>query len=149
MGYKILEYDPGLLPYEADIKLRMDNYTRKKRELVGARGKLCDFANGHEYFGFHRTESGWIYREWAPAAEDVFLTGDMVDWDKTALRLNSLGDGVFEIALPGADALWDGCHVKTLILRNGRLLERIPLYIRRSVHDQSRDQCMISQVNCA
>ena len=135
MGYKILEYDPGLLPYEADIKLRMDNYTRKKRELVGARGKLCAFANGHEYFGFHRTDSGWVYREWAPAAEDVFLTGDMVDWDKTALRLNSLGDGIFEIALPGADALWDGCHVKTLILRNGRLLDRIPLYIRRVVQD--------------
>ena len=135
MSYKIFKHDPYLLPFEADIELRMDNYARKKRELVGTGGKLCDFANGHEYFGFHKTEDGWFYREWAPAAVAVFLTGDMVDWDKTALRLTPLGNGVFEIFLPGTDALWDGCHVKTLILRNGQLLERIPLYIKRVLQD--------------
>ena len=135
MSYNIFRRDPALLPYEADIVLRMTRYAQKRRELLGSRGKLCDFANGHEYFGFHRTESGWVYREWAPAAEAVFLTGDMVDWDRTALRLTPLGEGVFEIYLEGRDFLYDGCHVQTLILRRGRLLERIPLYIRRVLQD--------------
>ncbi len=135
MSYKIFEHDPGLLPYEKDILLRMDRYRRKRDELVGENGSLCDFANGHEYFGFHRTSDGWVYREWAPAAEEVYLTGDMVDWRQTELRLTRLENGVFEILLPGADALWNGCRVKTVIRHGGALLERIPLYIRRVEQD--------------
>ena len=135
MSYKIFEYDPALIPYRADILLRMDNYAKKKKALVGEDGHLCDFANGHEYFGFHRTEDGWVYREWAPAAEAVFLTGDMNGWETPGLRLNALGDGIFEIFLSGRDALYNGCHVKVMILRHGQLLERIPLYIRRVTQD--------------
>ncbi len=134
MAYRILDYDPDLRPYLADIKLRMDNYKRTREALVG-RGGLSDFANGYEYFGFHRTESGWVYREWAPAAEAVYLTGDMVEWDKTALALTAIGNGVFEIHLQGRDRLWNGCRVKTVIRHNGALLERIPLYIRRVEQD--------------
>ena len=78
MSYKIFEYDKYLLPFESDIELRMENYEKKLNSLVGESGKLCDFANGHEYFGFHRTEDGWVYREWAPAADAMWLTGDMV-----------------------------------------------------------------------
>ena len=61
MAYRILDYDPDLRPYLADIKLRMDNYARTRRALVG-NGSLSDFANGYEYFGFHRAEDGWVYR---------------------------------------------------------------------------------------
>ena len=135
MAYKILEIDPYLLPFEKDIQLRMDNYARKREELVGKKGKLCDFANAHEYFGFHKTQDGWIYREWAPAAEEVYLTGDMVDWRWLDLKLTPIGNGVFEIFLNGQNALWNGCKVKTIVRHNGELLERIPLYIRRVEQD--------------
>ena len=135
MGYKIFDYDPYLKPFESDIQLRMDNYARKKAQLVGENGKLIDFANGHEYYGFHKTENGWYYREWAPAADDVYLMGDMNGWNKTSLRLNPLGNGDFEIFLEGQNALWDGCHVKTVIRRGWDYLERIPLYIRYVVQD--------------
>ena len=136
MAYKIFEYDPQLLPYERDIKLRMKRYRQKREELVGKRGSLRDFANGYQYFGFHRTEDGWIYREWAPAAEEVYLTGDMVEWRWLDLRMIPIGEGVFEIRLP-QDMLWNGCHVKTIVRHNGELLERIPLYIRRVEQDKT------------
>ncbi len=136
MSYKIFEYDPGLLPFEKDINQRMKNYEWKRNELVGNDGNLCDFANGHEYFGFHKARNGWYYREWAPAADAVYLTGDMVDWNQTALPLSPLGNGVFEIYLPGKDTLYDGCHVKTIVKNGDCLLERIPLYIRRVVQDE-------------
>ena len=136
MKYKIFKRDPALLPYENDIIQRMKNYHRKKTELVGENGSLCDFANGHEYFGFHKTENGWFYREWAPAAEEVYLTGDMVDWRWLDLRLTPIGNGVFEIFLEGKDALWDGCLVKTIVKHGGKLLERIPLYAKRVVQDK-------------
>ncbi len=136
MGYKIFEYDPYLLPFARDIEQRMINYTNKKRELVGRKtGKLCDFANGHEYFGFHRTADGWVYREWAPAAEAVYLTGDMVEWRWLDLPLKPLGNGVWELYLEGHDALGHGCHVKTIVRYGGELLERVPLYIRRVEQD--------------
>ena len=127
MKYKIFEIDPYLLPFEADIELRMQNYERKRAELVGKDGSLSAFANGHEYFGFHKTADGWFYREWAPAADEVYLTGDMVDWKWLEWKLEPIGNGVFEIFIPGADTLYDGCHVKTIIRSGWRLLERIPL----------------------
>ena len=135
MKYRIFEYDSYLLPYEKDIEQRMRNYAEKKRELVGVGGSLRDFANGHNYFGFHKTDKGWYYREWAPAAEELYLTGDMNGWDLTEYRLTPIGNGVFEIFLKGKDALYHGCHVKTIVRHHGELLERIPLYIRRVEQD--------------
>lgn len=135
MEYKIFEYDPYLLPYKADIDRRMENYKNKKRALLPNGGSLRDFANGHEYFGFHKTHDGWYYREWAPAAEAVYLTGDMNGWSTSELKLTPIGNGVHEIFIEGVDYLYDGCHVKTLIRKDGKILERIPLYIRRVVQD--------------
>ncbi len=135
MSYKIFDYDPSLLPYQEDLLQRMRNFEHKKNELVGTDGSLSDFANGHEYFGFHKTSNGWYYREWAPAADEVYLTGDMVDWRWLELKLIPLGNGVFEIFLPGKKALYHGCHVKTIVRSQGRLLERVPLYIRRVEQD--------------
>ncbi|MBO5111686.1 MAG: alpha amylase C-terminal domain-containing protein [Clostridia bacterium] len=137
MSYKIFKHDPSLLPFETDINQRMKNYENKLRELVGKEGTLRDFANGHEYFGFHKTEDGWYYREWAPAADAVYLTGDMVEWNRLDLKLTPIGNGVFEIFMPGKDFLYDGCHVKTIVCHNGCFLERIPLYIRRVEQDKN------------
>ena len=136
MPYKIFEYDPALLPYKYDIELRMENYYCKREELICKNGRLYDFANAHHYFGFHKTENGWYYREWAPGADEVYLTGDMVCWRWLDLRLTDIGNGVYEIFLPGAGALWNGCHVKTIVKRGDELLERIPLYVRRAYQDK-------------
>ncbi len=135
MRYKIFDYDPALIPFRKDISLRMENYRRKKNEILSSVPSLTDFANGHEYFGFHKTENGWYYREWAPAAQEVYLTGDMNSWDRFSLKLKNIGGGVFEIFLPGKDYLYNGCHVKTVIFHNGSYLDRIPLYIRRVEQD--------------
>lgn len=135
MKYKILELDPRLKPYENDINLRMDLYHNKKKQLVGENGKLIDFANGHHYFGFHRTEDGWVYREWAPGAEKMYLIGDMNGWNEESLPLTNIGNGNWEIYMHGYDYLYNGCKVKTIVYHDGNRLERIPLYINRVVQD--------------
>ncbi len=135
MSYKIFEYDPYLEPYRADFDLRFSNYERKKSELLAEGETLSDFANGHEYFGFHKTDKGWVYREWAPAAQNVYIMGDMNGWQKPGLRLEKKDNGVFEIYLEGENNLWHGCKVKTVVETGGELLERIPLYARRVVQD--------------
>ena len=135
MPYKIFEYDTYLTPYEADIDLRAANYNRKKSELLGDGSSLLDFANGHEYFGFHKVGKGWYYREWAPGADAVYIMGDMNGWDAFSLPLKNIGNGVYEIYLQGENNLYHGCKVKTVVEKDGRRLERIPLYARRVVQD--------------
>ena len=71
MDYKILKYDPYLNPYAADITLRMKNLEQKTKELLSDHPTLNEFANGHHYFGFHKTTAGWVYREWAPGADGI------------------------------------------------------------------------------
>ena len=104
----ILEIDPYLEPYEKDLKLRTKLYEEKRRELLGKSKKLSDFANGHKFFGIHRTADGWVYREWAPGAEAMFFTGDFNGWDMTSHPMKKCPDGVFEIELRGKNALRQG-----------------------------------------
>ncbi len=135
MSYKILEIDPYLKSFENDIDLRMDKYKRKRYELLGDKGNIVEFANGHNYFGFHRTKTGWVYREWAPAADAMFLTGDFNEWDTTACPMRRLENGVFEVHIKGAKALLPGQKVQAIVIHNGQQLRRIPTYATRVVQD--------------
>ncbi len=135
MSYKILKMDPYLENFEQDINLRMDNYKRKRKELLGEEKSLVDFANGYKYFGFHRTKGGWVYREWAPAAEEMYLTGDFNKWDAEGCPMKKLDNGVFEVELKGKNALKPGQKVQAVVVHNGQQLRRIPLYATRVVQD--------------
>ena len=136
MGYKILEYDSLLKNYyEKDIELRVNDYKRKKKELLGRGETLSDFANGAEYFGFHRTSDGWVYRDWAPAADEMYLIGDFNGWNKTSHPMEKKENGVFEIQLDGKDALYNGCKVKAIVVNGDRVMERIPLYAKYVTQD--------------
>ena len=128
MNHKIFTYDPNLKAFEADFDLRKANYEKKKAELLQNATSLAAFANGHMYFGFHKTEDGWIYREWAPAAEAMYLTGDFCGWDRHAHPMIKGENGVFELFLPGKDTLQDGQKIMTIVVHNGQELDRIPLY---------------------
>ena len=136
MSYNIIKIDPQLAPFENDINLRMDNYQRKRKELLGDSKSLVDFANGYEYFGFHRTKNGWVYREWAPAAEAMYLTGDFNKWDTKACPMTKLENGVFEVELKGKNALKPGQKVQAVVIHKGKELRRIPLYATRVVQDK-------------
>ena len=59
--YQILKIDPLLDQYYAkDIQLRMENYNRKKKELLADGHTLSDIANGYLYFGIHKVRGGWV-----------------------------------------------------------------------------------------
>ncbi len=133
--YRILELNPQLQGFAGDIDLRMQLYHDTKRRLVGEEGRLIDFANAHEYYGFHRTQTGWVYREWAPSAHQLYLTGDFNNWQWLSHPLTNIGDGSWELVLEGENALWDGCKVKTIVDANMTRTEHIPLYARRVVQD--------------
>ena len=131
--YRILELNPQLAPFAGDIDLRMFLYRATKGRLLSEGQTLNDFANAHNYYGFHRTETGWVYREWAPSAYQLYLTGEFNDWQWLSHPMQRVGDGNWELYLEGEDALWDGCKVKTIVDANMTRTEHIPLYARRVV----------------
>ena len=135
MAYRITEIDPYLTPFSEDLELRMSSYKHKRQELLQDANDLDSFANAHQYFGFHRLEDSWVYREWAPAAEALYLTGDFNGWDMFACPMTKLEHGIFEVILPGEDALEYGQKVQTVVIHNGEILRRIPLYATRVVQD--------------
>ncbi len=134
--YRVLELNPQLLPFSGDIDLRMSLYHNTKNRLLANGSTLNDFANAHEYFGIHHVEGGWVYREWAPNAHQLYLTGDFNNWNQTEYPMNRLENGVWELFLEGEKTLWDGCKIKTIVDANMTRTEHIPLYARRVVQDK-------------
>ena len=134
--YRILDKFPELRPYESDINLRMDRYHGKLQQLLNGKGTLKDFANAHNWYGFHKLPDGWVYREWAPAADQLFLTGDFNGWKWQATPMNKLDNGNWELFLPG-DTLFRGSQVMTIVQNGDRFTQHIPLFARRVTQDRS------------
>lgn len=133
MAYKIIEKHPELQPYEGDIEMRMERYKAKKKQILG-RKALKTFANAHAYFGFHKVKDGWVYREWAPGADKLYLTGDFNNWQWLDDPLEKLENGVWEITLPD-DRIQKGSRVITVVENQDRRTQHLPLYTRRAVQD--------------
>ena len=143
--YQITEIDPWLAPHAGDIELRMNRFKEKRWQLVGDSATLADFANGHLFFGFHRTRNGWVFREWMPGADEVRLFGDFNGWDKESHPLDRGENGVWEIALNGQDSLKNGQNVKLWVRHGEEWFARLPAYSTRVVMDEET-KTLCSQV---
>ena len=72
--------DSFLSPFFGVIRRRQERILQTEQRLTGG-SALCDFASGHEFFGLHKKNGSWIFREWAPNASNVYLIGDFSNWD--------------------------------------------------------------------
>lgn len=134
----LVEHDGYLEPFEDAIRGRHDHALWKLSQLTqNGKRTLSDFASGHEYFGLHKIARGWIFREWAPNATDIYLVGDFNDWQEQeqyrAKRIE--GTGNWELRLP-AKAMKHGDLYKMKVHWNGGEGERIPAWTRRVVQDE-------------
>ena len=132
----IIKNDPWLEPYADAINGRHQHVVEKEKELVGKK-TLSDFATGHMYFGLHRTDKGWTFREWAPNATEIYLVGDFNDWqEKPAFRMKRVRKtGNWEINLP-EKAMKHGDLYKLKVYWEGGCGERIPAWATRVVQDE-------------
>ncbi|MCW3097847.1 MAG: glgB1 [Chthonomonadaceae bacterium] len=148
----LVQSDSTLRPYEGAIRHRRDRYVDRLAEIDGHGGLLGPISQGHDYFGFHRGEwkgrPGVWYREWAPAAHQLYLTGEFNGWDRRSHPLERGAEGVWTLFVPdvdGVNPLAHGSQVKVHILSAVGAMDRIPLYARYVVQDpQSKD--FIAQV---
>lgn len=139
MEIGLIARDPWLVGHSGDIELRMRLLERAKAEVLQNQSPAA-FANGALYYGFHRTDRGIIYREWAPGAEAMHLVGDFNGWDAKATPMTRIpGTDDWEVEVTGL------CHlsyVKVVVTHEGRELWRIPLYARYITQDgQTGDFC--------
>lgn len=134
-----LKQDSYLTPYLDQLNSRKQRAEAMERKIVGAGRSLSDFASGHEFFGLHFRDGGWIFREWAPNATEIFMLGDFSNWKeqpKFSLKKSDSALGIWEIALP-ADAIRHGMLYRLKIHWRGGSGDRMPAYARRVVQDQN------------
>ncbi len=144
----LVKNDSWLEPYEAAIVGRHQHALDKLAELTGnGKQTLSDFASGYLYFGLHRTQDGWVFREWAPNATQIYLVGDFNGWtEKAKYKLKRKRDGNWEIKLPEA-AMKHGDLYKLHVYWDGGEGERIPAWTNRVVQDE-QTKIFSAQVWC-
>jgi 1,4-alpha-glucan branching enzyme len=137
MDLKLIQNDSWLEPYRSAIEGRYNYAIQREKELTRGKQKLADFASGYLYFGLHKTNDGWVIREWAPNATEIFLIGDCNNWQRDEkYRLRRKDNGVYEGVFP-EDALKHGQLYKLVVCWNGGCGERIPAWCRRVVQDDT------------
>lgn len=127
--------DSWLRPYRSVIESRYRKYLSRELSLAGEKG-LAGFALGYHYYGLHKTDTGWVFREYAPNATSIYMTGTFSDWKETdGYRLYKTGEpGNWEIILPES-ALKHGDLYKLSIHWQYGSGERIPSYATRLFQD--------------
>ena len=131
---KIVKDDPWLEPFSENILNRIEACRHKENELVG-NSTLDDFATGYLYFGLHKTDDGWVMREWAPNATHIYLVGSFNDWkEEKQYAFDPQKNGVWELkleesALHHQDLFALSMHWST------DYGKRLPAWTRRVVQD--------------
>lgn len=97
----------------------------RKGGAMDKKGELYTFGIGENfhiqnYFGVHReqngNEEGFVFRVWAPNAEDLHLIGDFSNWSEKPIQMTKNEAGVWEVftTLPQEGQLY-----KYLVKRKG------------------------------
>ena len=135
----LVENDAYLAPYEDAIRGRHNHVEWKIAQITqNGKKKLSDFASGYDYYGLHKTSTGWVFREWLPNATAVFLVGDFSQWEEQPeYQCHPIeGTGNWEVAL-SKKAIKHGDLFKMHVYWNGGYGERIPAWATRVVQDRN------------
>jgi len=136
MNIPIVENDIYLKPFRNTIQNRIEKAKQKEGELTKGYS-LTDFANAHNYFGLHKTKNNWIYKDWLPNANSVYLVGDFSNWQVLEkFKLENNNNGKFEIKLPLKTLKHEDLY-RLYVTWEGGSGDRIPAFAKRVVQDSS------------
>ena len=92
----LVKNDPWLEPFAGAITGRHQHVLDKEAELTNmGKQTLSDFASGYLYFGLHRTDKGWTFREWAPNATHIYMVGTFNNWEEDSKHSRFYGNVCF------------------------------------------------------
>lgn len=132
----LVQDDPWLEPYTYEIRGRISRFTELLNRIEKETGSLEKFASAYDYYGinYDADKKGWWYREWAPQAYGLYLTGDFNQWNRDSHPLKKSDGGIWEIFMPESE-LKHGDRVKVHVHSSIGHHDRIPAWIRRTVQD--------------
>jgi len=135
----LVKNDQWLQPFEDAIRGRHEHALWRLNQLTNnGKQSLSEFADGYLYFGLHKTERGWVLREWAPNATEIYVVGDFNGWQETEkykMKRLAKSDN-WELKLP-ASAMKHGELYKLRVHWDGGEGERIPAWANRVVQDET------------
>ena len=134
----LVKNDSWLEPFEPAIAGRHQHVVDKLAQLTnGGKTTLSDFASGYIYFGLHKAPRGWVLREWAPNATDIYVIGQFNDWkEDEAYKMSRIDNGNWELKLK-TNQMDHGDLYKLKVKWDGGEGERIPSYATRVVQDEN------------
>ena len=137
----IVSNDSWLEPVSDKVTERYRRYESKLKYIESKYGSLKAFASAHEFFGFtyDSFRKGWWYREWAPAAHNLFLFGDFNGWNRYDTPLERENYGIWSVFLPDSQykkSLKHGTLLKVLVQSSIGEQERIPVFAKRVVQNE-------------
>jgi 1,4-alpha-glucan branching enzyme len=138
----LVQNDPWLTPFEPVLLRRQQRLQARLAEIEQYHGSLARYATAHQQLGlrYDAARGGYVYREWAPAAQALFLVGDFNGWDRQATPLQRLEYGVWEAFLPGEEyrqRLSHGSRYKVHVVTAAGGQDRLPPMLRRAVQDEA------------
>lgn len=133
----LVKEDPYLKPFATVLQKRMERAVLRELQLTDGGYTLSKISDGYNYYGLHKTKDGWVFREKAPNASEVYLYGDFTQWQIRAdFALRPLGNGDWEIELPDF-AIQNEMLYKLWVVWQSGAAERLPAYTQRVVQDDN------------
>ena len=129
-----VENDPWLKPFAPAILGRLEYIEQRQKDLLTSTPTLESFANGHLFFGCHKTEKSWIFREWAPNATSICLVGTFSNWEERVEFVFDEKENYWELEVP-LDCIKHGDLYKLSVYWKGGQGLRIPAWATRVVQD--------------
>ncbi len=139
---RIVEQDAWLEPVSQAVTERYLRFKGRLQELEQHYGSLKAFATADKLFGFNydSIRKGWWYREWVPAASQLFIMGDFNKWNKYSHPLMNNGKGIWEIFFDDKSYHSSLVHeslYKLIVQSQIGENERIPVYAKRVIQDDN------------
>lgn len=128
---KLLKLDPYLNLHEREIRRRNTELRNWNNKLNQLEGGLEEFTQGYKYYGLHiASDNSVVAREWAPGAQQLYLTGDFNNWQWEATPYKKLPYGKWELTLPansdGSCPIKHLSEIKVIVRKgDGQLVDRL------------------------
>ena len=143
-GTSLIKIDPWLAPYNEALKFRYRYYLSRVEDILRCSESVYSFAGAYKYFGLNpcydeaKKLKGYYYREWAPNANALFITGDFNNWNRYSHPLTKIDNGNWEIFLPieSNPKLVPGSKFKVRVIGGGKDMERIPAYANYVIQNE-------------
>ncbi|KAL4439336.1 hypothetical protein ABPG74_016999 [Tetrahymena malaccensis] len=140
--FQVFKDDAYLNDYKEHFRVRNDAFRQQLTHILRAENSLEDFAKGYKRYGFNQEGDNLVYREWAPSAKEIYLTGDFNNWNRKQFPLQKDAFGNWEIQIPfnseGKPIIPHGSRVKAHVLTaNNEWVDRIPVWSKRVIQDEN------------